>query len=181
MNNVKSGVTLGVLCVLFVVGVFAGFRLLTAPIPKFDLESETSEATCKDTTLKPGSQLSREHVTVDVYNAGTVSGLASQTQRRLSRYGYQRGLTGNADELGVHASNVTLVTSDPRGPMATLLKGQFRGAVRVEKGKTSESTSIAVVIGDRFIGIDRDARESVPVTEPLTVCVPIEFNPTGTD
>ncbi|MGH3358830.1 MAG: LytR C-terminal domain-containing protein, partial [Nocardioidaceae bacterium] len=101
MSHTKTAITLLVLTLMFVGGVIAGFRLVTSPIPELDLESETSEPTCKNTTLAPGSELAREQVTVDVYNAGTVSGLASQTQRRLSRYDSQRGLIANADELKV--------------------------------------------------------------------------------
>lgn len=173
----KGAVTLTVLAVLFVVGVVAGFRLVTSPIPKLELESEGSEPICRDVTLKPGSTLSTEQVTVDVYNAGSVSGLASQTQRRLGRYGYQRGVIGNADDLDVGARNVTIVAKNPNGAMAKLVKGQFRGNVRVEKGEVSEDTSIAVVIGEKFAGLDRKARSSVPVDEKLDICVPIEATP----
>ncbi|MGH3360538.1 MAG: hypothetical protein ACRDO7_17175, partial [Nocardioidaceae bacterium] len=81
--------------------------------------------------------------------------------------------------LKVGARNVTVVTEDPGGAMARLLKQQFRGEVRVEKGKSTESTSIAIVVGDKFIGLNRDAKSSVPVREKLKVCVPIESNPTG--
>lgn len=181
MSHTKSAITLVVLSVMFVGAIVVGFQLATAPIPELELENvETSEPTCKDTTIEPGSELATEQVTVDVYNAGTVSGLASQTQRRLSRYGYQRGVTGNADDLDVRARNVTIVSETPRGPMARLLEQQFRGRVRVEKGKTEgETTSIAVVVGDKFVGLDRQAKSTVPVREKLEICVPIESNPTG--
>lgn len=177
MNHTKGAVTLTALAVLFVVGIVAGFRLVTSPIPELDLESEDSEPTCKDVTLKPGSTLSTEQVTVDVYNAGSISGLASQTQRRLGRYGYQRGAIGNADDLDVRTRNVTIVAPDPDGAMADLLRDQFRGNVRVVEGDVSDGASIAVVVGDRFVGLNRKARSSVPVDEKLEICVPIEATP----
>lgn len=177
MSHVRGAVTLTVLAVLFVVGIVAGFRLVTAPIPELDLQNDESEPTCKNVTLKPGSKLSREQVTVDVYNAGSQAGLASQTQRRLGRYGYQRGVIGNADDIGFKARNVTIVTEDPNGAMAALLKDQFHGKVRVVKDDVSDSTSIAVVVGDKFIGIDRESRSSVPVDEKIEICVPIESTP----
>lgn len=177
MNHTKGAVTLTVLTVLFVVGVVAGFRLVTSPIPKLDLESDGSEPICRDVTLEPGSKLSTEQVTVDVYNAGSVSGLASQTQRRLGRYGYQRGVIGNADDLDVSARNVTIVAQDPDGAMAKLVRGQFRGRVRVEKGDVSENGSVAVVVGEKFVGLDRKARSTVPVNKKLDICVPIEATP----
>lgn len=179
MSRTKGAVTLVVLALLFTGGIVVGLRLVTAPIPELELENETSGPTCKETTLRPGSDLAREQVTVDVYNAGTVSGLASQTQRRLSRYDYQRGVIGNADDLGVHARNVTIVTDDPGGAMARLLRQQFRGHVRVIKGEKAESGGISVVVGDRFVGLNRRAKPTVPVREKLEVCVPIESNPTG--
>lgn len=179
MSRTKSAITLVVLLVLFGGAVIVGFQLATAPIPELELENETSAPTCKDTTIRPGGELATEQVTVDVYNAGTVSGLASQTQRRLSRYGYQRGVTGNSDEIGVRARNVTIVSQDPDGAMARLLEQQFQGRVEVVKGEPSEPTNIAVVVGDRFIGLDRKARSTVPVREKLEVCVPIESDPTG--
>lgn len=177
MNHTKGTVTLAVLAVLFVVGVIAGFRLITAPIPELELSSEDTEPSCRDVTLKPGSTLSTEQVTVDVYNDGSISGLASQTIRRLSRFGYQRGVTGNADDLDANARNVTIVTENPGGAMATLLRGQFQGKVRVVKGDVSEDTGIAVIVGDKFVGIDRNARSNVPVDEELKICVPIEAVP----
>ena len=177
MNHTKGAVTLTVLAVLFVVFVVAGFRLVTSPIPELDLESSEAGPTCKEVTLKPGSKLSREQVTVDVYNGGSISGLASQTQRRLGRYGYQRGVIGNADDLDVSARNVTIVTENPEGSMAKLLRDQFRGSVRVVEGDVSEDTSIAVVVGDKFVGLDRKSRSNVTVDEKLAICVPIENTP----
>ncbi|MDN5852712.1 MAG: LytR C-terminal domain-containing protein [Actinomycetia bacterium] len=178
MNHTKGAVTLTVLAVLFVVAVVAGFRLVTSPVPELDLETAESGPTCKDVTLKAGSTLSREQVTVDVYNAGSVSGLASTTQRRLGRFGYQRGSIGNADDLDVTARNVTIVTEDPDGPMAKLLKDQFRGRVRVEKGDVSgDTTSIAVVVGDKYVGLDRKSRSKIKIDQKLDICVPIEDTP----
>ncbi|UYM07696.1 LytR C-terminal domain-containing protein [Solicola gregarius] len=180
MSHTRGAVTLVVLGVLFVVGIVAGFRLVTSPIPELELQNDESEATCKKVTLEPGSKLSRGQVTVDVYNAGSVSGLASQTQRRLSRYDYQRGVIGNADDIGIKARNVTIVTEQPDGAMARLLKDQFNGKVRVVKDDVATSTSIAIVVGDKFVGLDRESRSSVPVDEKLEICVPIEPTPGDT-
>lgn len=177
MNHTKGAVTLTVLAALFVVGIVAGFRLLTAPMPELALDVEESEPTCRDVTLEPGSKLSREQITVDVYNAGSISGLASRTQRRLGRYGYQRGAIGNADDFKVRARNVTIVTPNPDGAKARLLRDQFRGRVRVVEGDLSDGTSVAVIVGDRFVGLNRKARSSVPVRDELEVCVPIEALP----
>lgn len=180
MNHTRGLVSLTALVVLFVFGIIVGFRLATAPVPELHLRNDDAEPTCKNITLKPGSKLSREQVTVDVYNAGSISGLASQTQRRLTRFGYQRGVIGNADDLDVSARNVTLIADRPGGAMANLLRSQFRGKVRVVKGETSTSTSIGVVVGDRFVGLNRKSRSSVPVSKSLDICVPIESTP-GTD
>ena len=177
MKHSRVAVTLTALAVLFVVGIVAGFRLVTAPIPELSLQNDESEPTCREVTLEPGSKLSREQVTVDVYNSGSISGLASQTQRRLSRFGYQRGVIGNATDIDVKARNVTIVTDRPDGAMTDLLKDQFRGNVRVKKGEATDTGSIGVVVGDQFVGLDREARSSVPVDEKLEICVPIEATP----
>jgi len=177
MNHTKGAVTLTVLAVLFVVFVVAGFSLVTSPIPKLDLNNAESGPMCKDVTLEPGSTLSREQVTVDVYNDGSISGLASTTQRRLARLGYQRGAIGNADDLDVNARNVTIVAEDPDGPMAKLMRHQFRGKVRMVEGDVSDGSAIAVVVGDKYIGIDRGSRSKVKIDKKLDICVPIENTP----
>ncbi len=177
MNHTKGAVTLTVLTVIFVVAVVAGFRLVTSPIPDLDLDSAEAGPTCKEVTLQPGSTLSREQITVDVYNDGSISGLASTTQRRLGRFGYQRGSIGNADDLDVNARNVTIVADNPEGPMARLLQDQFRGHVRVVKGDASDDGSIAIVVGDNYVGLDRKSRSKVKVDEKLDICVPLEDTP----
>jgi hypothetical protein len=138
---------------------YYGWRTLQSPS---DGESDQTvvrqQPKCKKQPRSEGRLIKATAITVNVYNAGTVSGLASTTLRSLSDAGFRSGVADNAP-VGVAVTNVTILTRGKTSPQAQLVASQFKGKVDIRKG-LDLAEGIDVVVGDEFVGVNKKAKTS---------------------
>lgn len=170
MKPYKTLITLTVLVAVFVVGSFVGYKLLFADAPP--LSDAAKETQCEPQTIRSGSTLKVDQVTVTVYNAGRVSGLANRTLINLQKKGFRPGKVGNATG-GIKASDVTIVTTNRKAPQVRLVAAQFRGAVRYAKPKTAQGDNVEIVIGPKYGGLKKKTPKSTKVNTKTEVCLPV--------
>jgi len=91
MSRTHSGAAIFGAVVLFAVGLFVGFKLLTASADTFE-----AAPTCENRTVAEGEKLTSNLVTVNVYNASQRSGLANRVSINLQRRGFQAGTVPTA-------------------------------------------------------------------------------------
>ncbi|MDO9378278.1 MAG: LytR C-terminal domain-containing protein [Nocardioidaceae bacterium] len=173
----RSIATMSVLVALFVIGTFVGFRLLFAEGPSLADAAVDDTPQCQDATIPAGGALPAQQVTVTVYNAGSVSGLANRTLINLQQRGFRPGKVGNVPE-GVQAGrNVTIITDERTDPAVRLVARQFKGNVVYAAPTQAQGDNVEIVIGPRFSELRKKFPTTVEVAEPLQVCVPIEATP----
>lgn len=171
-QRIKTGITLSVLLVLLLVGAAVGWAKLTEPVP--DREQQAVEGPCEDVPVGKGVDVRVGMVTVSVYNAGTRSGLATNTLRRLTNRGFGKGNSGNADrEISIKRAQVW--TTDKRDPAALLVRrhlGLQRTPLVVKPEGQLQGVGVMVVVGNNF---DKLAQGKRKVTSQIatTVCSPI--------
>lgn len=170
--TLKTPLTLVVLVSLCVVGTVYGWRLLTQDAPPLDAGS-FRDSGCSDRQLDSGSKLKSSQVQVNVYNAGSISGLASETMRALSRRGFVAGVVDDAP-ASTKAQNVVVLDPEPKSASVQLVAEQFNGEVVVRKRADDLSDGIDVIVGDNFQGIDKQAETSLSVQRNTDVCVPTD-------
>ncbi len=168
--TLRTPLTLVALAVLCVAGTVLGWRLLTQEAPGIDVGS-TRDAGCKDRQISSGAKLRSTQIQVNVYNAGSVSGLANTTMRSLSRRGFVAGVVENAPTKS-EPPNVLVLDPEPKSPSVQLVVGQFKGEVEVRKRANDLSDGVDIILGDGFRGIDDKARTSLSVRSRTDVCVP---------
>ena len=153
--TVRTPLTLLALVGLLVVGSVLGWRLLTQEAPPLD----AGRSECDD--QQPAkTELRSEDVRVNVYNAGSISGLASTTMRSLSGRDFVEGTVENAP-AGTKARNVLLLDPDPKSAPVRLVAAQFRGDVVVRRQGNDLSEGVDVFLGDDFQGLDEGAATSL--------------------
>jgi hypothetical protein len=118
--------------------------------------------------FKKGTTIQAKTITVNVFNAGLITGLAGETLDDLVDNGFRRGAAENAP-TGITATNVTIITNTLNSPQVRLVARQFRGDVRVVEGDAIRP-GINVVIGDNFRGVDDAARERLVVQRTVKTC-----------
>jgi len=161
--TLRTTLTLAVLVAVLVAGSVVGWRLATEDLPGFG----TGGGDCR--TEQVESKLTSDEVTVNVYNAGTISGLASSTMRSLGRHGFIAGIVENAPP-GTRAKNVVLLDPEPKSAEVRLVKQQFKGKVDVRGRSDDLSDGVDIILGDGFKGVDDKAKDSVTVTTETEVC-----------
>ncbi len=167
----KTPVTLLLLVVLCVAGTIYGWRLLTEDAPPLDAGSARPD--CSDRQLDSGSKLKSNQVQVNVYNAGSISGLAGETMRLLTRREFIAGVVDDAP-ANTKAQNVVVLDPEPKSASVELVAAQFKGDVVVRKRADDLSDGIDVIVGDGFQGIDPQAKTTLAVQRNTDVCVPSE-------
>lgn len=170
MKAYKSLITLTTLLAVFIVGSFVGYKLLFADAPP--LSDAAQEAQCEPQTIRSGSTLAVQQVTVTVYNAGRVSGLANRTLINLQKKGFRPGKVGNAPE-GVQATNVTVVAKDRKAPQVRLVAAQFRGPVKFVAPKSTQGDNVEIVVGAEYEGLKKKTPTSTKVNTKTEVCLPV--------
>jgi hypothetical protein len=159
-----TGVTLTVLIALLAVGAFIGWRALFAPLP-----GDTGTATGKDDgCVDRGDTVRTRDVTVSVYNAGTRSGLAGQTQNELAARGFIPGDLGNAPDDLSNVRFVRVLAETRRDPAARLVALQFGKDAKVFAADDLGS-GVEVVVGDRFSGL-KEAPRRIRADAPGSGC-----------
>jgi LytR cell envelope-related transcriptional attenuator len=141
-----SAITLVVLLLVLVVAALVGWRALTAPLPA---DEPATTASCAE-QLRRGDVVRGSDVTVSVFNAGTRSGLASQTQQQLSGRGFLAGEVGNAPGALADVRGALVLAPSADDPAARLVARQLGRDVEVRATDDDLGPGVDVVVGDSF-------------------------------
>jgi hypothetical protein len=152
--------------VLFGVGLFVGFKLLTASADTFD-----EAPTCEDRTVAEGEKLTSNLVTVNVYNASQRAGLANRVSINLQRRGFLSGTVANSTSE-VKPGGVAILTDDRDDPRVKLVAEQFRD-VEFAEPDVNAPEGVTVIVGDDYKKLVDDAPRDVESDRAITACVPI--------
>jgi len=168
--RLRTSLTLMTLVALLVAGSVVGWRLLTSNAPGLG----SDDPACEDQAAPEDTKLRATDVRVNVYNAGSISGLASSTMRSLSRRGFVEGVVDNAPGR-TKADNVLLLDPQPKSAPVRLVAAQFEGDVVTRRVREDLGEGVDVIVGDRFRGLNDAARTFVTVRGDTEACV----EPTG--
>lgn len=152
--------------VLFLGGLALGVKLLTA-----SADTATAAPTCADRTVAAGHKLTSNLVTVNVYNASKVSGLANRVTINLQRKGFLGGEIGNNTSATTPRA-VTILTNDRNDPQVELVAAQFSDKVKFAKPDITVKSGVVVLVGDDYTGLKKKAKSSVTASQAVTICVP---------
>jgi len=164
MNETHRTATVVVAIVLFVAGLFFGFKLLTASADTFD-----EAATCENKTVAEGDELTSNLVKVNVYNASQRSGLANRVGINLQRRGFLTGTVANSTSE-VKPDTVAILTDDRDDPRVKLVAEQFED-VEFSEPDIKIADGVTVVVGDGYKELVKAPRE-IESDRAITVCVP---------
>jgi len=142
-----SAITIVVLIGILAAAAVTGWRSLTAPLPADEPASVSS--TCAE-QLQQGDVVRSGDVTVSVYNAGTRSGLASQTQQQLVSRGFLAGDVGNAPGALGDVRRAVVLAPSADDPAARLVARQLGRDVEVRPSQEDLGPGVEVVVGDAF-------------------------------
>ncbi len=158
----RTTITMIVLILLVAGAGWYGYRELVSPPEKQPDAQDCADDDAADGMLRAGE------VTVNVYNAGDVSGLAGATLASLQRRGFVPGASENAPaRLAVRTA--VIYGSRPKSAATRLVQMQFVDKVRVV-ARPNIGEGVDVVLGSRFHGIDRSARTSLAVSAGKNAC-----------
>ncbi len=167
--NWKTPITLLVLLAILAGAAYFGWQELVAPTSSETTTPPVTEPTCtKEKSFEKGQRVQAKEVRVNVYNAGSTAGLASDTLGVLTGKGFREGTAGDAP-AGVTAVNVTILSDDPNSPEVMLIAQQFQGKVKLAKDDID--AGIDVVVGDEFQAVDILAKTSLVVRRAVRTCV----------
>jgi LytR cell envelope-related transcriptional attenuator len=160
-----GGGTIVLAGILFVVGLFVGYQLLTASADTFD-----EAPTCENRTVAKGEKLTSNLVTVNVYNASQRSGLANRVGINLQRRGFLAGTVANSTSE-VKPGGVAILTDDRDDPRVKLLAEQFDD-VEFAEPDINVPEGVTVIVGDDYKELVDDAPREIESDRSITVCVP---------
>ena len=166
--RLRTSLTLVVLVGLLVAGSVVGWTLVTEDAPELGGSSD-----CVNQQVNSKTTLRSDDVRINVYNAGSIDGLASTTMRSLTRRGFVEGVVGNAPAR-TKAKNVLLLDPQPGSPPVRLVAAQFEGAVDIRRRSDDLSEGVDVLVGNGFRGVDGAAKTSMTVRETTEECVPTD-------
>lgn len=166
MTQTHRGVTVFVSVALFAVGLFVGFKLLTASADTFD-----EAPTCEDRTVAEGDKLTSNLVTVNVYNASQRAGLANRVGINLQRRGFLAGTVANSTSE-VKPGSVAILTDDRDDPRVKLVAQQFGDGVEYAEPDINAPEGVTVIVGDDYKELVEAPRD-VESDRAITLCVPI--------
>ncbi len=149
-----SAITLLTLLAVLVVFGLIGWNQLSAPGP-WDSDAAASEDCIPG--LAKGDLVRTTDVTISVYNAGSRSGLASQTQEQLTSRGFIAGDIGNAPEDLEKVKKATVLAPSKDDPAASLVARQFGAKLKPTKHEDI-GAGVEVVVGDKFTGLVKAPR-----------------------
>jgi LytR cell envelope-related transcriptional attenuator len=168
----KTPVTLLVLLGVLLGAAYYGYHTVISPATGDDTSTNPPGKKCtKQRVFHRGQTIRSKDVLVNVYNAGSIAGLAGNTLDALHHNGFLRGVAENAP-AGIGATNVTIVTRHPRLPQVKLVANQFKGHVALRRGRPL-AAGIDVVVGDRFVGVNRKALKRLRLHHVVRTCTHI--------
>ena len=146
--RLRSAITLGVLCLMMLLGLVWGWNALTKPMPGLTTNA-TPVGPCTDRVVAQDEKVHRDQVTVSVYNAGRTAGQAGTIMEELVKRGFGPGDTGNAP-TGTRVGVVQIWADDPDNPAVQLVASQFGHDVKVVE-KAPLGVGVTVVVGDEVV------------------------------
>lgn len=168
--NWKAPITMSVLVVLLVGAAYYGWQSVVSP-------SEAGSGTTPTTTAAPhcdsgqkvrkGKRIDSTEVLVNVYNGGSVAGLATTTLTALERKGFRPGVADNAPP-GASATNVTILTKHRGDPQVRLVAQQFKGNVAYSHDNLR--AGVDVVVGDQFQSVNPAAKRFLVLKRVVNTC-----------
>ena len=164
MTTTHRGSTIFVSIIVFVVGLFVGFKLLTATADTFD-----AAPTCEDRSVAEGEKLTSNLVTVNVYNASQRAGLANRVGINLQRRGFLAGTVANSTSE-VKPEAVAILTDDRDDPRVKLVAQQFDN-VEFSEPDIKIADGVTVIVGDAYQDLV-DAPREIKSDRAVTVCIP---------
>jgi hypothetical protein len=165
----KAPITMLVLLVLLLGAALYGWQTIISPGTEDETTTQPHKARCDDVQqFRRGERIRSDDIVVNVYNAGSIANLASDTLSDLETRGFQSGVADNAPST-VDASNVTIVTTTKQAPEVQLVALQFKGQIEYTSGPALEP-GIDVVVGDVFKGIDKGAKKMLRVKRDVSTC-----------
>lgn len=165
MNQTHKGATVFASAVILVVGLFVGFKLLTASADTFE-----AAPTCENRTVAEGDKLTSNLVTVNVYNASQRAGLANRVGINLQRRGFLAGTVANSTSE-VKPRGIAILTDDQDDPRVKLVAQQFDD-VEFTQPDIDVQDGVTVIVGDDYKDLVKDASRDIVSDRPITVCVP---------
>jgi hypothetical protein len=172
----KTPVTLLILLVLLLGGAFYGWQTIISPAtkegPAATGDGQPTDKCDQVQQFHRGQLIRADDIVVNVYNAGSIANLAEDTLRDLKKQGFKSGVFDNAPTR-VTASNVTILTQGKVTPQVRLVATQFKGDVRYAKGAPID-TGIDVIVGDKFQGVDKDAKKTLRLKRDISTCTDVE-------
>jgi hypothetical protein len=160
----RSAVTLGVLAVLFMIGVAWAWSSVTDPFPE-----KVEQPACTDSPISAGDRITPGAVLVNVLNASTTEGLAGETMDALVRKGFAEGAKGNTS-ASPGGSGAMIWTTDTGSPAAKLLRTYIGRDTEIVEQATAEP-GITLVVGAGFPGIT-GGKKGIVADEASSVCSP---------
>jgi len=148
--------------VVFVAGIYGGWRLLTDPPGRDDVYE------CTPQTVRAGEQLPSSLVTVDVFNGGDTEGVAGRVSTALQARGFRPGAIAN-NPSSIKPSAVTILTMDKSDPRVQLVARQF-AKVEYRAPDVTLGSGVTVLIGDGFTTLRPAGATSITATSDVTVC-----------
>jgi hypothetical protein len=168
----RTPITLLVLLGVLLGAAFYGYQTVISPATGSDDKSSSSGPKCvKRQVFHRGQAILARDVVVNVYNSGSIAGLAGDTVAALHRNGFEAGVAENAPP-GVSATNVTIVTRNRRLPQVRLVASQFKGHVAIRLGKPL-AVGVNVIVGDDFVGVDHQALSHLRLRHLVHTCTHI--------
>ena len=164
--RLRTSLTLMFLVGLLVAGSVVGWRLVTEDAPDIGAGSD-----CVNQQVSSKTTVRSNEVRINVYNAGSIDGLASTTMRSLSRRGFVEGVVGNAP-AGIKAQNVLLLDPQQKSAAVRLVAAQFDGDVVIRRRSDDLREGVDIFVGNGFRGVDNAAKTSLTVRETTEECVP---------
>jgi LytR cell envelope-related transcriptional attenuator len=164
----RTPITLLVLLGVLLGAGYYGYRTVISPSTDKD-KSAGPTATCtKQRVFHRGQKIVSRDIVVNVYNAGSIANLASDTLAGLHNNGFLRGVATNAPS-GISATNVSILTRQARLPQVRLVARQFKGHVKFRKSRPL-AAGIDVVVGDGFKGMKDHAAKSLRLSHVVRTC-----------
>ena len=158
-RKVISAVTMVVLVGLLVAGAWYGWQSISAPLPGDEEEPRRqARARCDDGVAR-GDLVRSGDVTVSVFNAGSVSGLADQTLSELTARDFIRGDAGNAPTKLETVQFVRVLARAKGDPTAQLVALQFGPNTVIQEFSDNLGPGVDVGVGDSFAGLVDAPRE----------------------
>ena len=164
----RTPITLGILLAVLLGAAYYGWQTIASPAENESPTAKKSPGCKKTVEFRKGQKIKSSDITVNVYNAGSIVGLADNTLHDLHDQGFVRGTAENAPEE-VTARNVTILTDSKKSPQVELVASQFRGRVRIASGPAL-ADGIDIIVGDSFKGVASSAKKSLRVKQNVETC-----------